>query len=205
MGAVSGERPNWHKRLSEAADVFYIPPCKLMWTNFGGNSSETIQVYCNMIESSNQDQGRDLLLPFLSFSSTDPSLTEVESQSLYSCDPLNTPAFSCVSHTHLTDLLLCLFACVHMNAHRSVWTCVCVVLLPRDGMGWLSPLPSVTTCRGAGRIAVVFLSDSASQTTGRSSDLAVGSSLLFPHIIKRVHSIVPAPREAEPFYSVWVI
>lgn len=59
---------------------------------------------------------------------------------------------------------------------------------------------------GVGReyIAVVFLSDSDSQTMDRKSNSALGSSLVFPP--HSVQSNVPAPSEAEQyiFISFWV-
>ncbi len=56
--------------------------------------------------------------------------------------------------------------------------------------------------QGAERLAVVFLSDSVSQIMDRNSNSAVGSFLVFPNIITRVQSNVPAPREAEQYIFI---
>lgn len=65
---------------------------------------------------------------------------------------------ACGFQSHLAEWSLCLFPCVHTNAHQ---TDLCVLLQMRR---WMSMLPSVTTSKVQGAsLLFFFLSDSVSK------------------------------------------
>lgn len=88
---------------------------------------------------------------------------------------VKTLGFSlCVSFKPIQQTSFCV--CLHVCTWMLIGVCEHVCASSFHVMGWLSPLPSVTTSRGQGA-AVAFLSDSVSQTMDWNSNSAVGSFL----------------------------